>query len=212
MRGQTVVTDASISVDRSKDYPGVYVISIVPKDGIKERFLYFNNVDKLINWTYALECVAKYKPRFGARDPPDTTLAPEPTTDDENQNLVEQAMKNHLAVLGLTADDAEDRLARLSARTFSRLRISVQASTEYNVSTIDPQGDDTDRWATLRATYLQRFRITGGAIVRGEEIVQVGVSECPDADNLENNNTGMEGDEILSPSSRIKLMRRRRSR
>jgi hypothetical protein len=123
-------------------------------------------------------------------------------------------MKNHLAVLGIEADDIEDRLARLSARTFSRLKIAVHSNQEYNICTVDPQGDDTDRWASLKATYLQRFCITGGRILRGEEIVQVRVSECPDANNLlEKKNAGTEGDEImLSPSGRRMLLRRRRSR
>jgi hypothetical protein len=170
MRGQTVVTDATISVDKAKDIPGYYVISIVPKDGIMERFLYFDNVDKLLSWAYALECVANAsygKVRFGRRGPRDNTPHA------ENGHPIESAMKNHVAALGLGSEDVEDRLARLSARTCSRVLISVEACTEYNVCTIDPQGDEGDTWATLNATFLQRFRITGGRIVRGEEIVQL---------------------------------------
>lgn len=171
MRGQTVVTDATISVGKAKDKPGYYVISIIPKDGIMERFLCFNNVDKLLNWAYSLECVANAssgKIRFGRRGLRDN--APQA----ENGHPIESAMKNHVASLGLDSDDVEDRLARFSARAFSRVLISVEAYTEYNVCTIDPQGDEGDTWATLNATFLQRFRITGGRIVRGEEIVQLG--------------------------------------
>jgi hypothetical protein len=218
MRGQTVVTDASISVDKAKDRPGFYVIMIVPKDGIKERYLYFNNVDKLINWAYALECVAKTssnKARFGSLATREATLSSEPSESSrKNRDLIEQAMRNHLSTLGLEPDDIEDRLARLSARTFSRVRISVQASTEYKICTTDPQGDDGDTWALLTATFLQRFRITGGRIVRGEEIVQVGVSECHDVNNLANNNTpgGAKDVILISPTTgRRKLGLKRRS-
>mmetsp|Transcript_26451 Transcript_26451/g.49380 ORF Transcript_26451/g.49380 Transcript_26451/m.49380 type:complete len:687 (+) Transcript_26451:182-2242(+) len=215
MRGQTVVADASISVDKAKDRPGYYIISILPKDGIKERFLYFNNVDKLIHWTYALECVAKssaHKARFNRQSPQDATLSTEPSTQ-ENRNLVEQAMKHHLATLGLEEDEIEDRLARLAARAFSRVRISVQASTEYRVCTTDPQGDDSDTWATLTATFLQRFRITGGRIVRGEEIVQLGVTEAAvEPVALVSENSGEGNDVLLSPTSlRRGIGRRRRS-
>jgi hypothetical protein len=117
--------------------------------------------------------------------------------------------------LGLDSEEIEDRLARLAARAFSRVRISARAMTEYKICTTDPQGDESDTWATLTATFLQRFRITGGRIVRGEEIVQVGVTECPDAEqnHLAGRGSGDEGEEtLMSPNTaRRKLGRRRRS-
>jgi hypothetical protein len=219
LRGQTVVTDASISVDVAKDRPGCYVLTIDPKDGLKERYLYFNNMDKLISWTYTLECVAKSwsnKFRFGKRRTnPDTTLSSDKSDSSDSREVVEQAMKNHLMALGLDSEEIEDRLARLAARAFSRVRISARAMTEYKICTTDPQGDESDTWATLTATFLQRFRITGGRIVRGEEIVQVGVTECPDAEqnHLAGRGSGDEGEEtLMSPNTaRRKLGRRRRS-
>ena len=131
----------------------------------------------------------------------------------DTKSAVDQAMKHHLQSLGMDADEIEDRLARLAARSFSRVRISVQATSEYKVCTTDPQGDESDTWAVLSATFLQRFRITGGRIVRGEEIVQVGVSECPEAEqNSSNKTASVEGDEMLVlPPSIRKLGRRRRS-
>jgi hypothetical protein len=216
MRGQTVVTDASISLDKAKDRPGYFVISIVPKDGIKDRYLYFNNVDKLISWTYTLECVAKswsHTFRFGRRiPPPDTTLASE--TSHTSREVVEQAMKTHLAAVELEPEEIQDRLAYLAARSFSKVKISVSATSEYNICTTDPQGDDSDTWATLTATFLQRFRITGGRIVRGEEMVQVDVSDCPDAkQQLITKSSQDNSDEVMvSPGlPRRKLGRRRRS-
>jgi PH domain len=217
MRGQTVVVDASISVDKAKDIPGYYVVSIVPKDGIMERYLYFNNVDKLISWTYTLECVARSrsnKSRFGRHNPPDTTLSSEGNSTSDSREMVEQAMKTHLVAVGLPPEEIQDRLAHLAARSFSKVRISVHASSEYNICTTDPQGDGSDTWATLTATFLQRFRITGGRIVRGEEIVQVSVAACHDAElNLTTKSSGDESDEVMvSPGlPRMKLGRRRRS-
>jgi hypothetical protein len=216
MRGQTVVTDASISVDKAKDRPGYFVISIVPKDGIKDRYLYFNNVNKLISWTYTLECVAKSwsnRFRFGQLiPPPDTTLASE--SSHTSREVVEQAMKTHLMAIGLDPEEIQDKLAHLAARSFSKVKISVRATTEYNICTTDPQGDDSDTWATVTATFLQRFRITGGKIVRGEEIVQVGVSDCPSAEPpLLTKSSREDSDEcMVSPGlPRRKLGRRRRS-
>ncbi|MGK3737018.1 MAG: hypothetical protein ACI8RD_005124 [Bacillariaceae sp.] len=209
-RKQDVITDATISVDEAKDQPGYYVISIDPKDGIQERLLYFNSVDKVISWAHALECVAKSSSnRFGKR-------ARGNSSSQETRQTIEQAMTTHLATLGLVPTDIEERLARLSARTFSRVRISAHASTEYNVCTNDPQGFDGDTWATLTATFLQRFRITCGRIVSGEEIVQVGVSECSviteDGDKFCDDNQGDQVDIApMSPRRKLNLHRRRRS-
>ena len=99
--------------------------------------------------------------------------------------MVEQSMKNHVERLGLDYENIQERIARLSAKTSSRVKISVQASTEYRVCTTDPQGDSSDNWATLRATFLQTFRIAGDRIVRGEEIVQVNVTDSADMVNTE---------------------------
>jgi len=81
------------------------------------------------------------------------------------------------------------------------------------VCTTDPQGDDSDTWATLTATFLQRFRITGGRIVRGEEIVQLGVTEAAvEPVALVSENSGEGNDVLLSPTSlRRGIGRRRRS-
>jgi len=173
-RKQDVITDATISVDEAKDQPGYYAISIDFKDGIQERHLYFNSVDKVISWAHALECVAKSSSnQFGKR-------VRENSSSQEIRQMIEQAMKTHLTTLNLDSTDIEERLARLSAKTISRIRISAYATQEYSVCTKDPQGFDEDTWATLTATFLQRFRITCGRIVCGEEIVQVGISGSSD--------------------------------
>jgi len=212
-RKQMGITDATISVDRAKDRPGYFVICIEPKGGFQERYLYFNSIDKAISWAHALEYVAKpsNKDRFVKQSLRDSIDSPSC----ESRQLIEQAMKTHLANLGLESPDIDDRLVRLSAKKVSRVRISLQASAEYNVCTNDPQGDDGDTWATLTATFLQRFRITGGRIVRGEEIVRVGVSECSaiedDAENPTDNNQSSEADGPPSSPRRKLGYRRRRT-
>ena len=203
-RKQIGITDATISVDRAKDRPGYYVVSIDPKGGFQERYLYFNSIDRAISWAYALEYVAKSSNKNQLskhlRDPIDSPSG-------ESRQMIEQAMKNHLENLGLDSEDIDDRLVRLSAKKFSRVRISAQASTEYKVCTNDPQGDDGDTWATLTATFLQRFQITGGRIVGGEEIVRVGVSGCSEIDECidgaHNNNESADAD-LAPPSPRRK--------
>mmetsp|Transcript_8897 Transcript_8897/g.21761 ORF Transcript_8897/g.21761 Transcript_8897/m.21761 type:complete len:692 (-) Transcript_8897:135-2210(-) len=212
-RKQIGITDANISVDKAKDRPGYYVICIEPKGGFQERYLYFNSIDKAISWAHALEYVAKSsnKDRFAKRSLRYSITSPSC----ESRLIIEHAMKNHLANLGLDSDDIDDRLVRLSAKTFSRIGISVQASAEYNICTNDPQGDESDTWATLTATFLQRFRITGGRIVCGEEIVRVGVSECFEvgeyAEGVGDNKQITEADGP-SPSTRRKLGYNRRKR
>jgi len=202
-RKQIGITDATISIDRAKDRPGYFVVSIDPKGGFQERYLYFNSIDRAISWAYALEYVAKSSNKN--RSSKSSLL--EPVDPSESRQMIEQAMKKHLENLGLDTKDIEDRLVRLSARMFSRVRISAQASTEYKVCTNDPQGDDGDTWATLTATFLQRFRITGGRIVGGEEIVRVGVSGCSgiaDCTDGVNDNNELPEPDIAPPSPRRK--------
>lgn len=117
--------------------------------------------------------------------------------------MVESNMKHHVSKLGLMGDGIEDRIARLSTKTSSYVKISVHAATEYKLCTTDPQGEDGDTWAVISSTFLQTFRISGDRIVRGEEIVRVHVSECPElvttADHSHSQLTIEE--QTLSPSS-----------
>jgi len=213
-RKQIGINDATISVDKAKDRPGYYVVSIDPKGSFQERYLYFDSIDKAISWAHALEYAAKSssnKRRFNKRNLRDSV----DKASIEGRRLIEQAMKSHLATLGLDSNDIDDRLVRLSAKKFCRLRISALASTEYKVCTNDPQGDDEDTWATLTATFLQRFRITGGRIVCGEEIVRVCVSGCSEviqkAEKSSGSDPNFELDGPASPRRKLSYHRRRRS-
>jgi len=213
-RKQIGITDAAISLDKAKDRPGYFVICIDPKGGFQERYLYFDSVDKAIGWAHALECVAKSSNRdeFVKRSLRHSINLPS----GESRQIIEQAMKNHLSNIGLDSNDTDDRLARLSAKKYSRVRISVQASAEYKICTNDPQGDDGDTWAVLTATFLQRFRITSGRIVCGEEIVRVGVSECSEIvesvhDTVDNNQSSEGDGPPYSPRRKLGYHRRRRS-
>ncbi|KAL7498106.1 hypothetical protein ACHAWT_006017 [Skeletonema menzelii] len=59
----------------------------------------------------------------------------------------------------------------------STVDVSVNVSTEYKMCTIDPQGiDSEDTWGTIRTTFKQQFRLSGGPsgrIFRGDEVVQL---------------------------------------
>jgi hypothetical protein len=59
----------------------------------------------------------------------------------------------------------------------STVDVSVNVSTEYKICTLDPQGvESEDTWGTIRTTFKQQFRLsggTGGRIFRGDEIVQL---------------------------------------
>ena len=206
LRGQMVVTDATISVDRSKDKPGIFTISIVTKDGLKDRFLYFNNEDKMLGWLFALECAAKgsslaSKGVLGLR-----TVPKDHVKSSEGYAALEQSMKTHIERLGLASEGMDDRLGRLSAKTSSQVKISAEAMSEYKVCTLDPQGDETDTWCVLSATFMQTFRASGDRIVRGEEIVRVHVTECP---GLEGGSSAFE--ELASQPRRMIGRRRRAS-
>jgi hypothetical protein len=184
LRGQTVLTGASIVVSQAKDHPGNYSIYIDTKDGIKDRWLYFTNKFKLLQWAYALEltsCGTKLpqKPviRTGLRSPKEPKAE---TTLSDEQQIIEETMRKHAAQIGVSSDEFDERVARFSAKNNSYVKVSVHASTEYNICTTDPQGDGTDEWATLSATFLQTFRINGDRIARGEELVRVQVTTSLD--------------------------------
>jgi hypothetical protein len=95
--------------------------------------------------------------------------------------LAEQSTKDHAAKLGMDEEIVENRLALFSRRATASMVISIRALTEYKVCTLDPTGDEQeDSWATIRAHFLQSFRLGGGAngrIMRGEEIVRISISD-----------------------------------
>ncbi len=59
----------------------------------------------------------------------------------------------------------------------STVDVSVNVSTEYKMCTLDPQGvESEDTWGTIRTTFKQQFRLSGGPsgrIFRGDEVVQL---------------------------------------
>jgi hypothetical protein len=231
LRGQLVLTDATVTITSQQPNSDgklstQFVMLIATKE--KERQLLFQSEDRLLDWTYAIECVTKAKGssepnkkpnrRRLASDEDSTKKAhghqaslPEsdmPSTKLEGINLAVQATKDHAADLGLDPDAIESRFSMYARKKTSILVVSVQASTEYKVCTIDPQGDDSeDTWAILRTTFLQNFQITGGShgrIMRGEELVHVSVVDC--IDMLED---APESVEPASPSRRTSRNHRR---
>lgn len=211
LRGQMVVTDATISVDRAKERSDYFVLSIEAKDGLKNRFLYFHNEDKLLAWAYALELVAKgsslsspNKRLFGKRK-----TSNDATEENNPAIMIEEAMKGHVERLGLDIGDGgiEERIVRLSAKASSRLKISVQASSEFKICTTDPQGDDGDTWAIMSTTFLQTFRISGDRILRGEETVRFQVTDCQDVIDIDENPDS--ADKAAPPRKWIRRHRRK---
>jgi hypothetical protein len=206
LRGQLVVTDATISIDKYKERPGYFVLCIEAKDGL-DRFLYFNNEDKLLSWAYALELVSKgnslessHRWLFGGKKSPMNVRG---SDDFSSSSLIEVSMKRHVEYLGFDLNDGgiEERIARLSAKASSRIKISVRASSEFKIVTMNPQGDNTDTWATISASFLQNFLISGDRIVRGEETVKFQVKDCLDINSIETT-------EVLSAESKTPLRRR----
>mmetsp|Transcript_16222 Transcript_16222/g.24544 ORF Transcript_16222/g.24544 Transcript_16222/m.24544 type:complete len:751 (-) Transcript_16222:1475-3727(-) len=59
----------------------------------------------------------------------------------------------------------------------STVDVSVNVSTDYKMCTLDPQGiESEDTWGTIRTTFKQQFRLSGGPsgrIFRGDEVVQL---------------------------------------
>lgn len=196
LRGQRVLADASISITKRKAKENgnltihdEFILTISLKDGTtKDRLLLFESEDKLLDWVYALECVTKAKPsveatrkahRRRASGNEDLCLA---NSMADVLNGAQQSTLEHALKLGLDPEYVKNRLANFAQRTTSAVRVSVRACTEYKVCTTNPQGDDDqDTWATIRAHFLQAFRISGGPngrIMRGEEIVRLSVVNC----------------------------------
>jgi hypothetical protein len=197
----------------------------------KELQLLFQSEDRLLDWTYAVECVTRTKSSSEAtkrvhrrritgeeenakRTPRRHASAPDndtPTTKLEGINRAVQATKDHAADLGLDPDAIESRFSMYARKKTSTLVVSVQASTEYKLCTTDPQGDDSDTWAILRTTFQQDFRITTGShgrIMRGEELVHVSVVDGS-VDCIEMVEEAPESlAEPLSPSRRTSRNRR----
>lgn len=204
LQGQLVISDATLVVSReeqkrddktAKQGGSYFVLTITTKDKT-ERQILFETEERLLVWTYALECTAKAK---GGTAPAPLMKAMKgmlkmsgmpmgskgSSEDNRGEGAVSQAeasLKEHVANLGLDCDALEERLAAYASQSSATVKVSIQAGTVYKICTLDPQGNEKeDTWATVDATFLQDFRVTGGPnarIVRGEEIVRVDVSQC----------------------------------
>lgn len=195
LRYQLNMFDAIVSVTKKEtkvknDRTGekarpFYAVSISTKDG-KERTLAFDSLDRMLDWVYALESMAKANKSGVAGDSSNRRLIRRRTSESSAETQAqagpsaEQATENHAAALGMDLEKVRERLAILSRKASPSVRVSVDASTEYKVSTTDPEGDDSkDTWAVVRTSFQQSFRLTGGPggrIMRGEEVVRVTIA------------------------------------
>lgn len=191
LRGQRALTGTKLSITRTKSDDTetvgqeVFVLTIVKLDGSKQdRLLLFESEHRLLDWVFALECITKDKSN------PDQNRKPGPLrrrsiSGDQKTSMQDildnarEATLGHARQLGLDVDGVQRHLAKNSQRATSALRVSVRAATSYKVCTTDPEGDAAkDTWATVRAQFMQAFRITGGPngrIMRGEEIVRLSI-------------------------------------
>jgi hypothetical protein len=225
LRGQIILTDAKMSVsreERDSSFDALHFLVSLAIEGGRERYMLFSTEEKLLDWTYALECTMKLKTgldntkRHTRRGSKAFVAAGQLLQQQQQQqpskarviSQAAQSMKEHAESLGLDGSIVESRLAGFAKRSSSSILVTVRARTEYNICTVDPQGGDEDTWALIRATFLQSFRVTGGAtgrILRGEEMVRLTVLNC--LENEDESGYFNETDVNISPYSKRKTLR-----
>jgi hypothetical protein len=211
LRGQINLVDCHVNAIRVKSKPmkgedifdedksPLFLVSIVNREGGLERQILFDDAKRFLAWAHGFEASIKKKSanvltspqqkhRFRMR--PHLGLREEQLDEGVTVggiSLGDDSLSANASRLGLDSDYVAQRIVALSnqgGKGQSTVKISVEASTDYNVCTTDPQGDvEEDTWATIRATFLQSFRVCGGPngrIVRGEEIVRVKILKCCD--------------------------------
>jgi PH domain len=212
LRGQIVVAESTISVSKI-DHD--FVLKLSKEGSLKiERLLSFTSADRLLDWTFALECSTRMKSAVTGsakkinRRKLNKAGGGEASADAAKGDILTLAAhstKEHAVNLGLDEEIVENRLALFSKRAAASMVISIRACTEYKVCTLDPTGEeDIDTWATIRAHFFQSFRLGGGAngrIMRGEEIVQISVAQKATTQDSPDRFGGTEQDPT-SPSRR----------
>lgn len=211
LRGQIKLIDCHVNVTRVQPKPAKvgedaddcefvsFLVSILNREGVLERQISFDDESKFLAWAHCFESTLKGKATNAAISPHQKHrfrmlshlgLRDEQVDQDiaaGSINLGEESLVDNAKLLGLDAVKVAQRMSVLSnhgGKGQSTVMISVEASTDYNISTTDPQGNDKDdTWATIRATFLQSFSVSGGPngrIIRGEEIVRLKILSCCD--------------------------------
>ena len=175
LRGQIAVADSTISVAEarkpdgrkgiSSNEPDVtpfsknFVVSIVGKDGFLERQILFEDERKFILWTHSLEAYCMDDEMWKMHNSLVTvrgmfqklweiTGSQEPFGD---FILGHKSLKENAGELGLDSEEVSSVIASATnsgAAGRATVLVSVEASTDYKVCTVDPQGDDADdTWA-----------------------------------------------------------------
>lgn len=204
LRGQITLQDAQLKLSkivRDDTTKRAHFLITITRDGTKDRYLLFSSEERLLDWTYALECTMKLKAgseaaRKHRRQKSDRGDDAFLASKHAILSQAEQSTKLHAESLGLDDHLVESRLVGYAKQTSSSLLITVRAKTKYDICTTDPQGDGEDTWATIKAYFLQSFRVNGGVngrIMRGEEIVRISVARCID---LPCENPGLSGEEM----------------
>ena len=208
LRGQITLIDNQVTAVRCHNETtsmGVgtddtcFLVTILNREGGLERQIMFESENKFLAWAHGFEGAMKMgstntvvspqlKNRFRIR----THIGTRDELSDQGSvaggiTLGDESLVSNAQRLGLDSNKVAQQMAALSiqgGKGHSTVKISVEASTDYNICTTDPQGDvEEDTWATIRATFLQSFSVCGGVngrIVRGEEIVRIKILECSD--------------------------------
>lgn len=208
LRGQITLIDHQVTAVRFHNETMIFgvgaddncfMVTILNREGGLERQILFESENKFLAWAHGFEGAMKngstsivfspqQKNRFRIR----THIG---TRDEQSDPgsfaggiiLGDESLVSNAQRLGLDSNKVAQQLASLSiqgGKGHSTVKISVEASTDYNICTTDPQGFvGEDTWATIRATFLQSFSVCGGVngrIVRGEEIVRIKILDCSD--------------------------------
>jgi len=132
-----------------------YVCIISTPDEQTTLELLHENVNDFLLWKLALEHSANFSV-------------------DTNNPMINPNNTHKTATAGEAPSNENNTFFEYSTPTVD---VEVNVSTEYKVCTLDPQGiESEDTWATLRTTFIQKFRLSGGndgRILRGEEVVQI---------------------------------------
>lgn len=187
------VRRSSVSQDKTKPPSDHFIVSILGREGFVDRQILFESEDKFIPWAHSLDIACRCESE--TKEPPAANSAisrfrrlnlREESVSVQPSGIFGPPLKDYPSLLGLDREATVRRMQELTEGSFggrSTVKIIVQASTDYKICTVDPQGDaQEDTWVTIRAIFRQCFDVCGGPngrMNKEEEIVQVNVLSCP---------------------------------
>jgi hypothetical protein len=176
LRGQIAVADSTINVAEARNSNGKkenalneadslsssknFVMSIVGKDGLLDRQILFEDKQKFILWTHSLEAYCVNDDMWEIDHSVSTVRGILQKLLEEIKGSQEpfgdfilghKSLKDNAGDLGLDSEEVKSLINSASnsgANGRATVLVLVEASTDYKVCTLDPQGDDADdTWA-----------------------------------------------------------------